>query len=247
LECAETAICYLAQVALVMMRSVGEPVSYLETMANRLTDTGHGTSFGDWTAILREVQGNKALKTMARVPFYETARLLDDETVDQALQRLSQNRNDNAHGRGPQGPEVPAKIAESQAALRTLLEAAESLTEYPLRYVEETHRDSIAGLTTYQYRNIMGDHAIVGLAEDQTGLAELEAHSLYLVDRNGDIHLMRPFLTHQECPVCNSWEVFCLDTYAAKEDLCRLKSLTTGHTLSDGHISDVFRYVGLLV
>jgi hypothetical protein len=88
----------------------------------------------------------------------EVARFLDDGPVGQALTLITQNRNDNAHGRGPRGPEIPAKIEESLAALRTLLEATEFLTEFPLRYIEETQRDTIAGVTTYRYRNIMGDH-----------------------------------------------------------------------------------------
>ena len=83
-----------------MMRAVNEPVKYLEQMADRLTNIGHGTNFGDWVAILREVQGRKSLKKMGNVPFYEVARFLDDESVDQALSLLSENRNDNSHGRG---------------------------------------------------------------------------------------------------------------------------------------------------
>jgi len=128
----------------------------------------------------------------------------------------------------------------------TLLEATEFLTEYPLRYIEETRRDTIAGVTTYRYRNIMGDHAIVGLEAAETDLAELEAHSLYLQDRNGQLHLIRPYLIRQECPECQNSELFYLDTYQARDNTCVLKSLTTGHVLRDDQITVVFRYVGLV-
>lgn len=247
LECAETAICYLALVALVMMRAVKEPVKYLDTISQRLTQIGHGTNFGDWVAILREVQGNKSLKQMKTVPFYEIARFLDEENVDQALVLLTQNRNDNAHGRGPHGPEIPEKIDESQLALQTLLEATEFLAEFPLRYIEDVQRDSIAGVTTYHYRNLMGDHSIIGVEEAQTDMVELEAHSLYLMNRSGELHLMRPFLTRQECPDCKTWELFYLDTYSAREGTCTLKSMTTNHTLIDSQFPDVFRHVGMLM
>lgn len=63
----------------------------------------------------------------------------------------------------------------------------------------------------------MGDHAIVGLEETQTVRAEFEAHSLYLLDHSGELHLMRPFLTRRECPEGKNWELFYLDTYRAKE------------------------------
>ncbi len=247
LECAETLICYLGLIALVMMRSVGQPVGYLGEISERLTNIGHGTNFGDWVAILREVQGKKSLKKISHVPFDEVARFLDDETIDQALTLLTENRNDNAHGRGPHGSEITEKIEESLTALQTMLEATEFLTEYPLRYIEETHRDSIAGITTYRYRSVMGDHAIVGVEEGRTDMAELEAHSLYLMDRSDELHLIRPFLIRRECPTCKRWEVFYLDTYKAREGICVLKSMTTGHTLNDNQISNVFRHVGMLM
>jgi len=130
--------------------------------------------------------------------------------------------------------------------LQTLLEATEFLAELPLRYIEDVQRDSIAGVTTYHYRNIMGDHSIIGVEEAQTDMVELEAHSLYLMHRRGDLHLVRPFLIRQECPTCKTWELFYLDTYSVQADTCTLKSMTTSHTLTDSHISDVFRHVGML-
>ena len=86
------------------------------------------------------------------------------------------------------------------------------------------------------------------LSRDVTSFlfAELEAHSLYQLDQNGELHLMRPFLTRQECPECKNWELFYLDTYRARDNTCLLKSMTTGHTLSDDQITGVFRHVGLV-
>ena len=127
-----------------------------------------------------------------------------------------------------------------------LLEAVEFLTEYPLRYIEDTSVDSITEITTYRYRTLMGDHPVVGLAEGQTDIANLESGSLYLVDRNGELHLFRPYLVRQECPKCKNPEIFFLDTFRAKEGVCVLKSMTTNHTVEDKAITAAFRHVGLV-
>lgn len=247
LECAETAVCFLALVSLVLMRAVNEPVKYLEQMAHRLTHIGHGTNFGDWVAILREVQGRKALKQMGKAPFYEVARFLDDENINAALSVLGENRNDNSHGRGPHGPEIKEKLSESLTALQTFLGGTEFLSEYPVRYIETTRRDSITGMTNYSYRAIMGDHLVVGLEEGQTDIADLEAGSLYLVDRDGSMYLLRPFLTRRECPECQQWELFFLDKYDRGRGNCTLKSMEKGHTVEDAGITAVFQHVSMIL
>lgn len=246
LECAETCVCYLAFTAVVMVREMGAEVSHLAEMADRLTNRGHGTNFGDWVTILREVRDKKGLRQMANVPFYEVSRFLDEATVDDALSLLKHNRDDDAHGRGPRGADIPDKVNESLAALRVLLEAVEFLAEYPLRYIEETQRDSITGITRYRYREIIGDHVLVPILETETTTTEVEAHSLYLVDRSGELHLIRPFLTRRECPTCGRWEIFFLDRFDGKRGDCTLKSMEKGHTVEDDGITAVFRHVYLL-
>ena len=246
LECAESSACYLAFAALVMMRSVGEPVGHLAEMADRLTNRGHGTNFGDWVTILREVRDKKRVRQMANVPFYEVARFLDEPAVDDALSLLKRNRDANAHGRGPRGADIPVKIGENLAALQIFLEAVEFLSEYPLRYVENTQRDSITGVTRYRYREIMGDHVLVPVLETETTAAEVEAHSLYLVDRTEELHLIRPFLTRRECPECGRWEIFFLDRFDQRQGICTLKSMEKGHTIEDDGVTAVFQHVNLL-
>jgi hypothetical protein len=246
LEGAEIAACYLALIALVMARRVGESIGHVAEMADRLTNRRQGTNFGDWLAILRQARDNKRLRQAPNAPFYEVTRFLDNPVVDGALSRLKQNRDDEAHGRGPRGVEIPPKVKESLGHLRVVLEAVEFLTEYPLRYVEETYRDSITGITRYLYREIMGDHALVPVLETETTMAEVEAHSLYLVDRRGELHLVRPFLTRREC-ACGRWEIFFLDHYDGEKDTCMLKSMEKGHTIQDSHITAVLRQVSLLL
>lgn len=183
---------------------------------------------------------------MAHVPFYEVFRFLDEAVTDNALSLLKQNRDDDAHGRGPRGSDIPDKVKKSRAALLVLLEAVEFWAEYSLRYIEETQRGSITGITRYRYREIVGDHVLVPILETETTITEVEAHSLYLVDRSGELHLIRPFLTRRECPTCGRWEIYFLDRFDVKRGVCTLKSMEKGHTIEDGGITAVFRHVYLL-
>jgi hypothetical protein len=250
LECAEVTTCYLAMIALVLMRAVDpsqSPAYVRRTLAPRLIERKSGTNFGDWWSILMEVAENKNLRTVIGIPFYEVARFLGQGPSAEALARLKERRNDDSHGRGPRGDEVAQLLEESQADLKVVLEAAEFLAEYSLRVIESTKRDTLAGLTHYNYRQLMGDHAIVPVLEGEATSAELEASSLYLVDRTNEPHLLRPFLTRRLCPKCGGWETFFLEKYDKKTDTCTLKSLEKGHTVEDEQIAAVFRQVSMLV
>jgi hypothetical protein len=128
-----------------------------------------------------------------------------------------------------------------------LLQAVEFLSEYPMRYVERTQRDSMRQVTYYDYRDLRGDHPLVPLSYEETEEPELEAQSLYLVDRVGGLHLLRPLLSRRECPDCGNWATFHLDTYKKKPDLSVLKSMECGHTVEDLSISAAFKHIGLLL
>jgi len=178
------------------------------------------------------------------VPFGELA-ALDDET-DQALQRLSDARNDQSHDRGPKGPEVRHLFEERRSDLELFLEGIEFVTEYPLRLIERAKRDTIRKRTEYQYRELIGDHPLVPVQTADTSQAELE-ESLYLADRSGTLHLLRPFMNWVECPQCKRPSVFYLDRYSKKESKCFLKSMEHGHlTEGDASIVAAFQHVGLL-
>ncbi|MHB9130422.1 MAG: restriction endonuclease subunit S domain-containing protein [Armatimonadota bacterium] len=248
LDCAEVAVCYLAQMALLLPKSVeGTTISYLTQLSNRLYDTGHGTSMGDWVAILREVRDNKALKrSSALLPFHEVSRFLENLDADDTLTRLQGYRNDFAHGRGPRGSEISVAFDTCRDDLQRFLQAAEFCSEYRLRYIETTRWDSILRVTRYSYRDIMGDHPLVPLHNTETEMAELEAGSLYLVDRHGGLHLMRPLLTRMECPTCNTWATFSLDKYNKRNNTAILKSLEHGHTVEETSFETALRAVGML-
>jgi hypothetical protein len=207
---------------------------------------------GDWAAIVRETCTAKQFRKLDDgTPFYDITRVLsgDNNTV---LQRLLDRRNDQAHNRGPKGAaSIQRQFVAAVADLEALLQAAEFLSEYPLYYIEQTSVDSLAGINTYTYRQLMGDHPLVPLRSAQTESFALEAHSLYLVDRGGSLHLLRPLLVRRQCPSCGVWATYYLDTYERRSSQCVLKPMEHGHdagspSLQDANLAPAFRAVGLL-
>lgn len=247
LDCAEVLCCYLATIAITMSRATEKEIGYLGHMGERVAK-GRGTNLGDWIAILREVRDSKSFRTLSdSAPFYEVTRFMPDgETADKALSSLKERRDDQAHGRGPKGNVVPSAFENAKEELLELLGAAEFLSEYPLRYVERTKADVIENRLTYKYREVMGDHPLVPIQEEMIDQTTLESESLYVVDRSGSLHLLRPLLDRRRCPVCGTWSTFYLDSYLNDEGACRLKSMEHGHTTKDEEIYDAFQEVGLL-
>jgi hypothetical protein len=170
----------------------------------------------------------------------------DGEDSDRALSSLKDRRDDEAHGRGPKGNVVPSEFESAKEELLELLGAAEFLSEYPLRYVERTKADVIENRLTYRYREVMGDHPLVPVQEETIDQTTLESESLYVVDRSGDLHLLRPLLDRRRCPVCGTWSTFYLDSYLDDEDACRLKSMEHGHTTTDEGVYKAFQKIGVL-
>lgn len=254
LECAEILACYIAQVSIMVCHQIEVKLGYLTTIAEKFSAGSGGVSMGDWVGLLREASVSKrirnygigaASKNENRIPFYEFIAFLSTE-ADSLLDRLKNRRNDNAHGRGPKGAQVSTAYREALQELEKLLSCAEFLSDYPLRYVEETHRDSLNKVTNYRYRDVMGDNALVPLQKGQTQSAELEAKSLYLVDRDGELYLLRPLLRRLRCPECDIWSTFFLENYSEKSDVVTLKSLEHEHSFQRSGLSDAFRSVGLL-
>jgi len=251
LECAEVTLCYLAIVAMTMAHAAEVPIHYVEDMAARLSN-GNGTNLGDWAAILREVCTAKAFRKINdSTPFYEVTRMLAGDSND-LLQRILDRRNDQAHSRGPKGEDsVKRQFATAVTDLEALLQASEFLTEYPLYYVEQTWVDTLTSINTYGYRLLVGDHPLVPLRSAQATTFALEAHSLYMVDRSGKLHLLRPLLVRQRCPSCGAWATYYLDRYEKSSAQCVLKPMEHGHdadapSLYDSAAVQAFRAVGFL-
>ncbi|MCX6064970.1 MAG: hypothetical protein NT121_04350 [Chloroflexi bacterium] len=249
LDAAEVAVCYLASVAIVATNSIPDgKIKYLETMSSRLCEIGHGTNMGDWTSILRETSSPKFLKkNELTISFYEIIQLLSDELLNSAVQRLNKMRNNLSHGKGPKnGKSLNKAFNIVRADLDILFRAMDFLTEYPLRYIETTRRDSIEKQTYYEYRELRGDHPYVPLREDVCSDPELEAGSLYLVDRRKNLYLVRPMLIRRECPECGAWATFFLDEYDKNLASPVMKSMEHGHTVAIPDLTNALKQIGLL-
>ena len=247
LECAEVLTCYLALVAITMARAVGEKIGYLKVLGDRVAD-GRGTNLGDWIAILREVRDSRSFRHLPDdTPFYEVMHFMPEVgCADEALSSLKSRRDKQAHGKGPRGDAVEPAFEEAKEDLLDLLDAAEFLSEYPLRYIDRTKADTIQCRLAYWYRDVMGDHPLVPVESETTEPKTLEAESLYLVDRSGTLHLLRPLLDRRRCPVCGTWSTFYLDSYEEDEHACVMKSMEHSHTTTDEEIYEAFQKIGLL-
>jgi hypothetical protein len=247
LNCAEATICYLAQVCILLANSLDIKIGYMKTMAERISTSKSGTNLGDWIAIIREVCTSKNFRNISGyVPFYEVLKFLNED-VNVAITNLKKFRDDQAHDRGPKGKKIIEQYKDAKSYLEILLKNIEFLSEYPLRYIENTQRDSIDKITYYSYRDLMGDHPIVPIKTGNIQEPEIEAKSLYLVDRNGKIHLLRPLLTRRENPATGYMETFYLDTYEKETACSTLKSLENGSQVQNSEIYKLFKQIGLLL
>lgn len=246
LECAEAMLCYLALLAIVGAQYQRIRIRSLEEIGRQLTERKGGISLGNWISVLREVGGSKISRASSAFPFPEVLRVLAQSDAKDVVDQFQKARNDHAHGRGPKGPQIATKTDQHYADLEGLFASVDFLSDYPLRLVEETTRDSLKGRTRIRYRDLMGDHPLVPFDTDEQESAELENGSLYIVDRAGHYHPARPWLTWRLCPECRRPSVFHLDRYDNKVGVVKLKSLEHGHGFDDKEIADVFRSLGFI-
>lgn len=244
LECAEVAACYLACLAILMARNEGIELGCLGNLFS-FGDKDKRTSMGEWVNILDEVAKSRAISKLSNHnELYEVSSIMKGKTGG-ALRSLMNKRNDTSHRRGPENHVVEINFTEAKQELEQLYRAIEFVSEYPLYYVENTQRDSLIGSTGYSFRHLTGDHPLVPLQNDVYLSSELEAGSLYLKDRSGKLHLLRPFLIRRECPECGHWATFYLDSYDKDSKACRLITMEHNHTFTDEKVTLAFQRSGM--
>jgi len=247
-KAAESHTCFLALVAVLVSRATSQPIAYLTEIAKRLSQRKSGTNFGDWFAILKEVNEGKAFRSLkGAVPFAEIMQLRAGEQWEPAIRRLMNLRNDDSHGRIAPGSVSPNLLAEAEKALEAVFKSTEFLTDYHLMFITETRFDSIRQVNRFQYRDLTGDNALAQLRNDQATRNDLESGSLYLRDRLGALHLFRPLLHYLECPECHQMSTFFLDTYdgTSGSSIVTLKSFEKSSVRNEP-VAEDFRHVGLL-
>lgn len=249
LECAEGFACYLAILAVTNARAAGVELKALADMAERLSTTPAGVSFGDWSTILNEVAGRRfrAAAQGKQLPVPEVVdAFVPSAAAADALRSLQKARNDQAHGRGPRGAAIQDRFYEVRDALTELVHQCDFLSEYPLRLVEESRWDALQDLSRYDYRDLIGDHPLVPLSTTESSRSDLEQRSLYLVDRRADLHLLRPLLLRLECDVCGLPSTFAPDRYLPATQEWVLRSMEHGHAMTRSGLADAFRSAGLI-
>lgn len=235
LQCGEALLCYVASLTVVLAKNVGVDLPAVAQIRERLFTTGHGTNLGDWINILRQAKANKALHDAGgSSSLYELLHFVEPD-VDGAIQELAKLRNDLSHGRNPAEARLPAFHQQAKEILERLFRAASFLTDYPLIFIEETARDSFAGVTTFRFRRLVGDHPLVPLEESQHISPDIDKGGLYLMDRSGDLVDLRPLLTRQACPECGNWATFHLEKYVKKDAVFEVKAFEHGHTAAYPH------------
>ncbi len=246
LDSFEILLCYAAQLGLVMCQHAAIGIGAAANLRAKLTSGRSGLGLGEWVAILEEIGGSKALRRLPESqPLGELRTLLADNDVDRARRRLSNRRNDQAHLRRVDAIDLPDALDESLADLTALVKQAEFLCDLPLIHVTTLQWDALQGHATVWYRELMGDHPVVPTRMMQHPRNDLEQGSLYVVDSEGGLHLLRPFLIGRVCPTCRNWSTFHVDR-ATKDGTPIVKSLEHGHTSPDISLAAPLRQVGLL-
>ena len=246
LKAAEGHTCFLALTAILLSRAIARPIRYVETIARRLCTRGSGTNFGDWCAVLKEVNEGRSFRHSEKVmPFSEVTELCFRGMWEPAIRRLKELRDDDSHGRISPGAVSASVLSQAKADLETVFKTTEFLTEFRLLLIVSTRFDAIRRLTRIEYRDLSGDNVLVPRQQDIIDRNDIEADSLYLRDRQGNLHLFRPLLQYLECPECHQMSTFFLDTYSGKGNVVGLKSFERSSVRVE-ELAEDFRHIGLL-
>lgn len=243
LDTAEAVLAFLAQVAFVLARAANIEMNSLVSIRRKLKG-GSGPSMGDWAAVLQETTGKHFAPAMTHAGLGDIITMFRTTDVEDARVRLSSRRNDEAHNRRVEAADLAEATTMALTDLRTLTHAAEFLADMPLRHVTATSWDSFTRESTVTYRELIGDHWVVKSTSEQVRSGNLESGSLYVLDPEGNWHLMRPFLVARHCPQCRTISTFHVDTLNGGN--VRFKSVENGHTVTDEHERPALENVGLL-
>ena len=244
LDCFETLMAYTASIGVVLARARGMDVRALEDVRSNLS-TGQGPTLGTWRAILQELGNSKKPRTgepgsaLMGVERF----LVDGSPTAEASKYLADVRNDLSHARPP----APSKFASVAAAvedcLAGVLDAASFLMDLVPVYVTDARWDALRGRARLEVQRLAGDRTEVPFEVLSYPDAAIEVRSLYILDEEGSLCLLRPNLLRERCPECQSLSTFHIDKLG--DDGVWLKSLEDGHRMKYPD-AEPFRQVGYL-
>lgn len=201
-----------------------------------------GVSIGDWVNILKEtaslkidIEPDSALGIVRRV-------LPQVGEIAEAQVRLSEMRNDDAHGR--LDPAQVQDVAEAGVEdLATMLANCAVLAELRLVYVSQNRWDSREKFGVADVHLLRGDHPIYSTQTIDHWVPDLEIGSLYVIDPLGNWVLLRPWLVHRQCEECGKRSVYRPD-HRGKDGL-HIKALDHTHHMHDPDVQRTLETVAM--
>ncbi|MGV9671698.1 hypothetical protein ACWDPV_14065 [Gordonia sp. NPDC003504] len=243
LDAAEQLLAYVASIGLAVAHDAGLRLSAADAIKKKF-ESGQGPALGDWVAVVDELGGKKFTSLGGHLGTSDFQDFCRDKSVRASVRWLPARRNDESHNRRADSVDLPARCEDARSHLLVLLSGAGFLIDLPLLLVTATQWDSLEGRGTISFRRLAGDHSVVGVEQMTVTDPTIEAGSLYVRDSRQGLHLLRPFLVAQECPICRNLSIFHIDKASGGE--VTLKSLENGHTLHKRDFASALKAVGLL-
>ena len=242
----EVLLCYAANLGLAVAHEAGIQLGAVKMIRDRLTSGGPGLGFGDWTSVLHEIRDSKTTRNVPDGnPIADIRLFLANRDTDAARQRLKERRDHESHLRRAESLDLPAAVEIALDDLTTLYQAASFLSDLPLMHVTSARWDEFKKLATVRYRELMGDHPVVPTRTITYDEPRIEEDSMYVMDGQRRLCLLRPFLSGSACPKCRNWSTFHIDR--SVDGKIEYKSLEHGHPKEDALLDEALPYVGLLL
>ena len=134
--------------------------------------------------------------------------------IADARRALLRRRNDESHQRRVESTLLGNACDAVSRHLEELFRALEFWLDNPLVIARSVHWDSIEKAGSLTYKRLAGDHPIVQTREMSVDTPTremsvdtptIEMDSLYLLDSNQKMHLLRPFLVGTNCVRCGTF------------------------------------------
>jgi len=200
---------------------------------------------GDWSNVLNELAGRRFQSIDDVVATTEFRDFCQNDAVADARQELLNRRNDESHQRRIESTLLSDACETVVRRLAELLRALEFLLDNPLVIARSVHWDSIEEAGSLTYQRLAGDHPIVPTREMRIHSPVIESDSLYLLDSNHRLHLLRPFLIGTNCVRCGTFSIFHVDRF--RHGSLTMKSMEHGHTIeASDSLSRAVQAAGLL-
>ena len=199
----------------------------------------------DWCNVLDELAGQSFSGIDVAISTTEFRDFCKSPIIVEARRSLRERRNDEAHHRRVEEMNLPAACDQALKQLEVILEALAYYLDNTLITPTALRWDTFKQSGEISYRRLAGDHPIVPTQQMPVQTPAIEMGSLYLLDSNRHLHLLRPYLIGKNCETCGTFSVFHVDRFL--DGVLTMKSMEHGHIINASpELVDAVREVGLL-